>query len=349
MVSATLALSTGHPRPTRRGGAVPAGVALLLSLAGCLSPDEPGALVPPTVDQDPTLPHLAVQVAGRERLVHLRTFGDPGRPVLLLLHGSLADHRAWLPYETLADRYFVVMWDQRGNGLSERIAAGEYTWDAVVEEIAAIKEAFSPAGPVTLVGHSFGAMFSALYASRRADDVAQMALLEPAGLNGDIFTATFEEISNINLFDPGMSQTFWQSEVLSPADHEAMDYKALQLLLNGHQMNYHCDPDHPVPLPVWRPGAYVEYVRGLRMAKPGSSTEFAYDFAAGLDRFPRAVLLVGSSCSALGYEYQVLHHAPLFADAQVVRIESAGHRMFVEQRDATLAALRDYLDEYRAP
>src|SRR5687768_8469726 len=265
------------------------------------SPEDPGAFVPPTADQDPALPHVDLEIAGHRRVVHLETFGDPANPVLLVLHGSLGDYRALRPFRILADRYFMVFWDQRGNGLSERIGEEEYTWDSMVEEIDAVRARFANTRPATLLGHSFGAMYAVFYASRFPERVEQLALLEPGGLNGRIFQETFGDIINVNLFDPGLNEMFWQNEVIDASTHERMDYRALMVLLNGHQTNYFCDPDHAPRYPVWRPGAYVEYLRGLRMGSGGGfgTPRFEFDFAAGIDKFPRKALIVAGTCSAL--------------------------------------------------
>lgn len=327
---------TGH----RFAGLVP------LALAACLSTEE---LVPPTADQDPALPQVALRVAGHLRAVHLERHGDPSAPVLLVLHGSLSDFRSLRPLQALSDRYHVILWDQRGNGLSERIAADEYTFDSIVEEIARIKERFSPDRPVTLVGHSFGASYAVLYTSRRPDDVAQIALLEPPGLRGDILSATFADFFQVDLSSSALSATYWQNRVLSPSAHAEMDYKALLLIEDGSQLAYFCDREHPPHWPLWRPGAYVDYVRGLRMGGSFSSASFRFDFTHGVEQFPREVLLVGSSCSALGAAYQRKHHQALFREARVVEIEGAGHRMTVEQPEAVIEALRGYLEEYRHP
>lgn len=316
--------------------------------AACMSPTEPGALVPPTADQDPALPQIQLSIAGHSRAIHIETYGDPAAPLLLVLHGSLSDFRALRPFRVLADRYHVVFWDQRGNGLSERIGEDEYTWDSVVEEIHTLAELYSPGKPVNLLGHSFGAMYAALYASRRPENVDQMVLLEPGGLNGEIFQDTFSDIVNVNLFDPKMNEMFWQDDILAATSHEVMDYRALMMLLNGKQTNYFCDSEHPPHYPVWRPGAYVEWVRGLRMGSGGgfSTPEFDFDFAAGLDHFPRPVLFVAGTCSALGPDYQTRYNAPLFQNAEVTTIPNVGHRMFVERFDLVLAAVKAYLREY---
>lgn len=328
--------------------AVVALVACAGALVGC-APRGPrlaprAALVPLTVEQDARLPRLAITAGGRTRLVHLRAFGDSSRPVLLVLHGSLSDHRSLLPLAALADRYRVVLWDQRGNGLSERVTRGEYTFDSVVEEIDAVARHFSPDRPVTLVGHSFGAMYSALYMSRRPHRVREAALLEPGGLNG-VMGATFAQVITVRFFEPNTTRTWWQNAVLTGDDHAALDQKALLVLGNGRQTNYSCDPERPSRIPVWRPGAYVEYLRGTLMGD--GLGRFRYDFAAGLDTVRRPVLLLAGGCSALGGAFQTRWHLPLFADVRVVELDGVGHRLVSEAPERVLAALRAFLAEYR--
>lgn len=319
----------------------------LLCIAGCLQIEDVGALLPATVDQDPGLPRLSIEAAGHTRLLHGRILGDPDSPALIILHGSLGDHRAFLDFDILAERYEVVLFDQRGNGLSERIDPEEYTEASVIEEIRAVKALVSPDAPVNLIGHSFGGMYAALFASRYPEEVDQMALLEPGGLTGTIFTETFRDIIDVNLLAPELNAMLWQSEVLTPDTHAAIDHRVLMYLLGGAG-NYYCDPEDPPPLPVWRPGGVVD---GRRPAVLGSEGGFSFhhDFARGLDTFPREVLLVGGNCSALGADYQRTWHAPLFADARVVEMEGVGHRMPSEATARVLEVLMDYLVAYAEP
>lgn len=317
--------------------------ALLVLHVGCLAVDAPGALVPPTVDQDPALPSFPVEVDGVTRLVHGRVFGDPDAPTLLVLHGSLGDHRAFLGFEPLAERYQVVMWDQRGNGLSERIGPDEYQLDDVLDEIGAVKDRFSPDRPVTLVGHSFGAMYAAAYTDRRPDDVAELALLEPGGLTGEVMEATFGDIIEVDLLGAPLTSMLWQSEVLSPDDHAAIDQRALLYLLDS-TADYFCDPEDPPPLPVWRPGGVVDTLRGDVLGRRGFT--FSYDFARTLSSWPGEVLLVGGSCSALDADFQRRWHAPLLREPTIVELPGVGHRMPSEATEQVLDVLRGWLREY---
>lgn len=314
---------------------------VLAAALNCACSASPGTLVPPLVTEDPALPSIEIRVAKHTRRVHVRTFGNPSAPALLLLHGSLADARGLLAFSALSNRYFVVAWDQRGNGLSERITSEEYTTDSIVEEIDAIADKYSPGRRFVLVGHSFGGMYSALYLGRRPERVERAVLLEPGGLNAKIFDATFSDIIQIDLLDPGLNGMFWQNALLTPADHERLDARALMVLMNGRQTRYFCDPDNPPRLPVWRPGGHVDLLRMNLLAPTGS---FDFDYASGASTFPRKVLLVGATCSALGPDFQRKWHLPLFKHGTLATIEGAGHRFPSEKSDETVRIVGAFLD-----
>src|SRR6185436_6345991 len=58
--------------------------AALAACDGINDPSEAGNLVPKTVDEDPTIPSLAL--AGT--VFHYETVGDPSKPVIIFLHGG---------------------------------------------------------------------------------------------------------------------------------------------------------------------------------------------------------------------------------------------------------------------
>ena len=296
--------------------------------------------MPPTADQDPALPQITIRVAGRDRAVHLETHGDPEAPVILVLHGAGHDFRALRLLQDLQDEYRVVLWDQRGSGLSERVTRGEIGWDAAVEEIDAIANRFSPDQPVTLIGHSFGAAYAALYLGRRPARVHQAVLVEPLALTGRILKQVSGALWELDLAEEVFHDLTWINRFLSAADHERMDYR-YRLLLKSTALNFYCDRKDLPEWPVWRSGAFVEYVRGEKL-EPRN-----YDFTPGLDTYPREVLILGSECSALGYDFQQRYHRGLFADARVEQIRDAGHRMWTEQPQAVLNAIRGYLERTR--
>lgn len=89
---------------------------------------------------------------------HLRRWGDPGLPPLLLLHGFPEYSGAWAEFAPLlADRFHCIAPDQRGYGHSWAPDAVErYALPELVEDMAALIEA-EERGPVTVMGHDWGA------------------------------------------------------------------------------------------------------------------------------------------------------------------------------------------------
>ncbi len=105
----------------------------------------PGAAVP---DRQRTVP------AGGLR-IHVKEWGDPFDPPLLLAHGGLDFARTYDVFAPLlaAAGWRVVSWDQRGHGDSEHAAL--YTWDADIRDAVAVLDS-TTAGPVPAIGHSKG-------------------------------------------------------------------------------------------------------------------------------------------------------------------------------------------------
>lgn len=306
--------------------------------------DTPGLVLPATVDENPSLPQANVRVAGKTRKIHLRTFGDSSNPALLFLHGSLGDHRAWLPYQALADKYFVILWDQRGNGLSERITAEEIGAEYVLDEINELKNRYSPTRKINLVGHSFGAMYTAYYVAKYGTMVNQAILIEPAGINSASMQEAMNRSFKLNLFSGSYASRVEASVNLGMQDHIRFDLAALQLLYSD-EMQYHCDVNNKFELPVWRPGGYLDLVRGAQMVN--SSGRFEFDYTQGLAAYADTVLLIGGTCSGIGYEYQQQIIAPFFQKTKVQRVENVGHRLIVEKPAHIISLLRSWLKETR--
>ncbi|HXF37254.1 MAG TPA: alpha/beta hydrolase, partial [Actinomycetota bacterium] len=86
----------------------------------------------------------------------VRAAGDPGAPVLLLVHGFGLDMTVWHPqWAALAGRFRCVLVDLRGHGRSG--AAPDLSLRAMADDVGAALDAAGP-GPVVVVGHSMGAM-----------------------------------------------------------------------------------------------------------------------------------------------------------------------------------------------
>lgn len=312
-----------------------------LALSACEIHDlnELGALVPLTADQNPALQRMQIEVANTSRWVHYKNFGNPTNPVFFVIHGSLSDMTPYLPLSALSNHYYVVMWDMRGNGLSERASGTELEPENMVEEIQAMKEAFSPGNRVSILGHSWSAVFVAMYLAKYPDNIQQAVLLEPNGFK-DEWQATVGLA--LNLFSYGFSDMAWLSEVLTPKDHASLDYRVLAMLKSGVR-DFFYDSDNPPEWPVNRVGGYALMIWENSIM---DGTSFNFDFTPGMIDYPREVLFVGTSHSPIGYEFQKNYNSTAFQQTRILRIEKCGHRILTERFSELWAGLTNYLEQY---
>lgn len=333
----------------RAGGHGPACRASLVALALCLaaancsplSTEAPGALVPPTADQDAALPQLRVQVAGSSRALHLRLIGRAENPVLLAIPGGPGgDFRLLLPLAALADRYHLVLWDPRGAGLSERVPAPELTLESLPEEVAAVHTAVAPGRRATLLGHSEGALVMLRYAIAHPEAVEQLVMIEP----GPISPAARSHYGGGWIGFSDAEDFFWQNEILTSTDHAAADYKAIALLPAAAR-TFNCTGEAE-PYPTWRFGAFRHHV----LTHTAQAPRGAFDWADGFARFGGEVLLLAGACGAAGEAFQRAHNLPSLPGARLQAVTDAGHMsLFTDFAPQTLATLRDFLAAYRDP
>lgn len=90
--------------------------------------------------------------------LHVEIEGDPDKPVAILTHGWALDSTAWYYVRRqLSSRYRLVLWDLPGLGASSQPADGRYTVARLAEDLRRVIDGTAD-GPVTLVGHSIGGM-----------------------------------------------------------------------------------------------------------------------------------------------------------------------------------------------
>jgi len=141
-----------------------------------------GVLVPLTVMEDSSIPFISV---GGVKL-HSETIGNPEDPIILVLHGGPgADYRSQLNFKNLAkDSFFVVFYDQRGSGLSERLdKSGFSNVQVFIDELGGVIDHYrkDKDQKVILAGHSWGAMLATAYINQFPDKIDGAILAEPGG------------------------------------------------------------------------------------------------------------------------------------------------------------------------
>lgn len=113
---------------------------------------------------------------------HVRTWGEPDRPKLFLLHGWMDVSAS---FQFLVDcferEWHAIAPDWRGFGLSEW-APGGYWFPDYYADLEALLDLYEPTAPVHLVGHSMGGNIAGTYAGLRPERIAKLVTLEGLGL-----------------------------------------------------------------------------------------------------------------------------------------------------------------------
>lgn len=318
-------------------------VTVVISGAACLDPGASGNLVPRTAEEDLTIPQLSF----RGSTFHVETHGDPGDPVIVMLHGGPgSDFRSLLrlldPVDgrRLADDHFLVFWDQRGSGLSQRHDADEISLDVNDEDLDWLIDHFSPGRPVVLIGHSWGGMVASDYISRHPKKVAGAVLMEAGPLTGELFKDVEDRIIELDLFSEWVNDYAWAYRIISPDDHARADYAAMLGILGDAQPDYQIATDDRAP--IWRHGA----VAGAALQDDGMENgEPAWNFTEGLDRFKNKVLFEASTGNTvIGRTFQ-LRQMAFYASTELAVIEGAGHDHPWTHPESTLRPVFRYLDE----
>jgi len=309
--------------------------------------------VPATVDHDPSLPSIEV---GGLRL-HAEAFGDADAPVVIVLHGGPGDdYRMLLPLKALSDQYRVVFYDQRGAGLSTRVPPEQLTIDDYLGELDGVVQHYSPDRKVRLIGHSWGAMIAAGYLSQHPERVEAVVLAEPGALTPEAGRAFIEKVSGMQPplsfgVVKAMTRAYFAAlHADKPDDDAFMDEFMLKFMtskdIEGHPMaGYFCDGDiGTAVLEHWRFGSTAS-----RVVQSWAQSGADINLVDGAEKFTGPVMFLTGQCDrVIGLEHQQRYHLARFPAATVTVIPGAGHTMFGEKPEASLAAVRTFFGPEQA-
>ncbi len=319
------------------GGAIGALILAAIGLYFATSGQYPVAA---TVVDDASLPQIEINGVR----LHAETYGDPSNPVIIVLHGGPGgDFRSLLGAKALADTNFVVFYDQRGAGLSERVPAEELTVPTYMAELDGVIDRYSPDRPVTLLGHSWGAMLATAYLGEASEKVARAILLEPGFFTGeeaqDWMTQAKPYMSGPGFYSQAAIAAFQSLHVSGPDSSAGQDYMMSEIIhefVNHPENPYHC-PGEAFDAPAWRFGATASQTAG----KTGSAEIDL--IAQGAERYPGPVLLLAGACNDwIGEDAQRVHKS-YFQNGELSVVPHSGHDIIWDNPNATLPLIRAFL------
>ena len=300
--------------------------------------DTPGNLVPQTVDQDPKLP--SIEVNGT--LLHSESFGSPTDPMLIFLHGGPGgDYQSGTNIKQLADSgYFVIFYDQRGSGLSQRHPKETYSIQLMIDDLSAVIKYYrtSPTQKVILFGHSWGGMLAAAYINSNPDQIDGAIFAEPGGFTKELLDEYSASSRKLELFSEATNDILYADQFITGKEdeHAVLDYKLALTTSFSYQENNQEGIEGPYPFN--RYGA-VMLNRFIEIAE-----EEGFDFTPNLDQFPTKVLfLYGDLNKSYGLSF-AQKEAAYFPDAEVSRIAGTGHQMLYFKWDSVQPVVLNYLN-----
>ncbi|QEC66897.1 alpha/beta hydrolase [Panacibacter ginsenosidivorans] len=284
-----------------------------------LQVNDEGNLVPKTVVNDASLSSVTVSGA----MFHAETFGDPKNKMLVILHGGPGnDYRYLLNCKAFANEgYYVVFYDQRGSGLSQRFSKDSYSIQLMLDDLGAVIAHYrtSAAQKVFLLGHSWGAILATAYVNKYPAAINGVVMGEPGGFTWQDIMDYVNRSQDYRLSSETLNDATYLDQFLTGSDKDQaiLDYK-LGLLSASD-----ASPDSPIGneglLPYWRAGAVVN--RALfdlgEKEKP--------DFTTNLHQFTTPVLFCYSERNKAYGQAYAQKVSSAYPNVQLEKINNAGH------------------------
>lgn len=306
--------------------------ALLFSCTDGRRIDEPGNLVPKTVDQDSSLPSINANGA----LLHSEAFGPENGTIIIALHGGPgSDYRYLLNCKDLADKgYRVVFYDQRGSGLSQRFPKKSYTSlgagaiDLMYDELTSVIAYYrkSPKQKVILLGHSWGAILASGYVGKYPNATQGLILCEPGGLKWNDITDYVKASRSFKLWSEILNDATYIDQFISGKEdqHEILDYK-MSMLASKNSITGEGDFD---PSISWRSGAVIMDA----LFEVGD--KYKTDFSAGLQNYNVPVLFFYSERNKAYPDSWAEKITSAYNHVERVKISTVGHDGIITNQNA---------------
>jgi pimeloyl-ACP methyl ester carboxylesterase len=274
---------------------------------------------------------------------HMRHWGDPAAPLLIMLHGWM-DVSASFQFvvDHLQRDWHVIAPDWRGFGLSERSGRDGYWFPDYLADLDAIAEHYSPGEPIRLLGHSMGGNVATMYAGIRPKRIEKLINLEGFGLADRKAQEAPDHYAR------------WLEQLRSPADLQ--DYASLEHVMRRLQRTNPrlTDARAAFLAPFWaaRNAAGRWEILGDPLHKNLNPVMFrAAEMLACWDRITAPVLWVEAEASfivnafgdkaaaRLEFEKRRAH----IANVNTVFVDDAGHMLQHDQPALVAQAIEHFL------
>lgn len=277
--------------------------------------------------------------------------GPKDAPVIIFLHGFPESHRTWRHVApALADRYRVLVPDQRGFGGSDKPEGVEaYRAQEAIADLFALADAYG-IDRFTLVGHDWGGAIAWGAALTRPERLERLVIVNAP--HPHIFQRTLIE-------DPDQrAASQYINAFRNPMMEKSIDAMGIETFFTksfgGHvDLGLIPDEERQAYIDDWKqPGALTAMLNWYRASPLVVPAVGEAHPAGGRDPFPTltvpTLVIWGMKDKAL-LPIQLDGLDTMVADLTVRRIDDAGHFVPWERPEPVIAAIRDFLGAPPAP
>lgn len=286
---------------------------LILFLSSCSAPH--------AIDV-PRIPHgwsSGTVSANGITLQYYRT-GDGTLPPLVLSHGFTDNGLFWTDMaHALEKDYDVIMYDLRGHGFSDAPQTG-YRLDDYVADAVGLIRALKLKRPV-IIGHSLGGSIAAILAIQHPDIPRKIILIDPPGVAEPLFENRDEKDQALAWYkgDIKRLQRMSLKRLLKEADYRHPD------ISKANQIRWADTKAQMQP-------QIVDTIVNL----PPLRNEWPKLFT------PTLIIRADADEETRQKESKLVSPLP---NIKIVYIEGTGHIVHMDQPDATLSAIRSFLND----
>jgi pimeloyl-ACP methyl ester carboxylesterase len=271
--------------------------------------------------------------------LHYVDWGNPGKPVLLLIHGGRDHCRNWdWVARALRADWHIIAPDLRGHGDSQWTTGGSYALIDYTLDVAQLLDALQ-VYPVTLIGHSLGGSVALQYTGTYPDRVRRVVAIEGLGPPPGLIRDT----------PAPQRMQHWVSEMRALARRHPRRYASLDdAVARMRDANPHLSPEQAYHLTVYgvnrnEDGTYTwKFDNYVRAASP-----YLFNMRDARELWQQiscpTLLIRGTESWASDPEKD--GRATAFRNYRLVNIEKAGHWVHHDRLDEFLRVVREFLAE----
>ncbi len=258
---------------------------------------------------------------------------------LIVLHGGPGlDHTSLHPWlDALADQFYLIYVDQRGQGRSERVDPSTLTLSRFARDVTLLAEALG-LPRYALLGHSFGAMASVVHAVEHG--TASHYVISDGTAS---FGKTMPEImANIETMEPvAVRDRVRESWALEPGARTQADVAHILDM----QMPFHFAEPEGEPLRRFM-AAQSGAVYAPEVLAYFAEHEYAMEYEDQLGRVSRPTLVLTGAYDRTCTPRAARDIVAGIPGSELVILPDSGHMGFVEQPGMYFAAVRDFFARY---